>query len=226
MEPSIRRQLPLPVWTVASSATAAGMREMPQQAQTRQTKTSPRWIVLFLAAVLVLAAFNIAWATPEDPMVVVFYKEGCPDCRRLDELLDGLSSQHSDLTIGHYEISGPRHPRRSVAPVLLLRSVGHQLPDRVCWRQSVRWNVAGQGGRCTHRRFGLHRSQLPLSPFPLEGVQACPGITSSLRWVLPCFSCFFCSLGCSNRRVEKGQRAACAGNTITYAGGKSGCCSY
>ena|GEM_PF-294861 len=107
MEPSIRRQLPLPVWTVASSATAAGMREMPQQAQTRQTKTSPRWIVLFLAAVLVLAAFNIAWATPEDPMVVVFYKEGCPDCRRLDELLDGLSSQHSDLTIGHYEISAP-----------------------------------------------------------------------------------------------------------------------
>jgi len=40
-------------------------------------------------------------------MVVVFYKEGCPDCRRLDELLEGLSSQHGGLTIDHYEISAP-----------------------------------------------------------------------------------------------------------------------
>ncbi len=38
---------------------------------------------------------------------MVFYKEGCPDCRRLDELLDGLSSEHPELTIGHYEITAP-----------------------------------------------------------------------------------------------------------------------
>ena len=62
--------------------------------------------ILFVG-ILMLTAFHIAAAASEDPMVVVFYKEGCPDCQRLDELLDGLSSEHSDLTIGHYEISTP-----------------------------------------------------------------------------------------------------------------------
>jgi len=62
---------------------------------------------MLFAAILVLAAFHIAAAASQDPLVVVFYKEGCPDCQRLDELLDGLSSQHSDLTIDHYEISDP-----------------------------------------------------------------------------------------------------------------------
>jgi len=85
------------------------MIEMPQQEQTKETntKTAKRWIAMLFAGILVLTAFHIAYAASEDPMVVVFYKEGCPDCQRLDELLDGLSSQHSDLTIGHYEISTP-----------------------------------------------------------------------------------------------------------------------
>ncbi len=62
---------------------------------------------MLFAGILVLATCHLAIATSEGPMVVVFYKEGCPDCGRLDELLDGLSSQHSDLTIGHHEISDP-----------------------------------------------------------------------------------------------------------------------
>ena len=66
-----------------------------------------RLVTMLFAGILVLTAFHIACAASEDPMVVVFYKEGCPDCRRLDELLDGLSSQHTDLTIDHYEISDP-----------------------------------------------------------------------------------------------------------------------
>ena len=73
----------------------------------QKTKTAQSWIVLLLAAVLALTAFHIAAAASENPMVVVFNKEGCPDCRRLEELLDGLASQHSQLTIGHYEISDP-----------------------------------------------------------------------------------------------------------------------
>ena len=52
-------------------------------------------------------AFHIAAAASENPMVVVFNREGCPDCQHLDKLLDGLSSEHSDLTIGHHEISDP-----------------------------------------------------------------------------------------------------------------------
>jgi len=85
------------------------MREMPQQEQTKKTNTNAarRLLASLLTAILVFTAFHIAAAASKDPMVVVFYKEGCPDCRRLDELLDGLSSQHSDLTIGHYEISDP-----------------------------------------------------------------------------------------------------------------------
>jgi len=73
----------------------------------QKTKTAPGWIVLLLAAVLAFTAFHIAAAASQDPLVVVFYKEGCPDCQRLDKLLDGLASQHSQLTIGHYEISAP-----------------------------------------------------------------------------------------------------------------------
>jgi len=82
---------------------------MPQQEQNRQTNTkiAQRWVAVLLAATLVLTAFHIACAASQDPMVVVFYKEGCPDCQRLDELLDGLSSEHTDLTIGHYEITAP-----------------------------------------------------------------------------------------------------------------------
>ena len=71
----------------------------------QKTKTAPGWIVLLLAAVLAFTAFHIAYAASEEPMVVVFSKEGCPDCQRLDKLLDGLASQHTQLTIAHYEIS-------------------------------------------------------------------------------------------------------------------------
>jgi len=79
----------------------------PQEAKEEKTKAMRRLVTILFAGILVFTAFHIACAASEDPMVVVFYKEGCPDCRRLDELLDGLSSRHSDLTIGHYEISDP-----------------------------------------------------------------------------------------------------------------------
>jgi len=82
---------------------------MPQQEQTKETNTNAARILLtsLFTGILVLTAFHIAAAASQDPLVVVFYKEGCPDCRHLDELLDGLSSEHSDITIGHYEISDP-----------------------------------------------------------------------------------------------------------------------
>lgn len=109
MAASIRRQAPFPVWTVAFLTAAVGTLEMPQQEQTKEAKTKAArgLAVILFAGILVLTAFHIACAASEDPTVVVFYKEGCPDCRRLDELLNGLSSQHSDLMIGHYEISDP-----------------------------------------------------------------------------------------------------------------------
>jgi len=82
---------------------------MPQQEHTKKTKTNAARRLLrgLLTAILVLTAFHSGYAASQDPMVVVFYKEGCPDCQRLGELLDGLSSQHGGLTIGHYEISDP-----------------------------------------------------------------------------------------------------------------------
>lgn len=86
-----------------------GMAEILQQEKAKEEKTKAmrRLVTILFTGILVFTGLQIACAASEDPMVVVFYKEGCPDCRRLDELLDQLSSQHSDLTIDHYEISAP-----------------------------------------------------------------------------------------------------------------------
>lgn len=72
----------------------------------RQTQYRIMWKIL-ITLILAVAVCQFGFAETEGPMVVVFYKEGCPDCQRLDELLDALLAQHEELTIAHYEITEP-----------------------------------------------------------------------------------------------------------------------
>ncbi len=41
------------------------------------------------------------------PDVVVFYREGCDDCRHLDELLEDLQELYPGLTVAHIEEQSP-----------------------------------------------------------------------------------------------------------------------
>lgn len=40
-------------------------------------------------------------------MIIVFYEEGCPDCIRVEGLIDQLGAEHPDLTVARYEINAP-----------------------------------------------------------------------------------------------------------------------
>ena len=66
-----------------------------------------------LAGFFALANTSIAFPqvqTPSEtvePTIVVFYEEGCPDCIRMDELLEEALIEHPDLRVSRYEINAP-----------------------------------------------------------------------------------------------------------------------
>lgn len=68
---------------------------------------------LILVILLSFAAVQIASSqvqTPSQtaqPAIVVFYAEDCPDCVRMEEVLDELLVDHPDLTVARYEIDEP-----------------------------------------------------------------------------------------------------------------------
>ena len=64
-----------------------------------------RWFSL-LVGLIVLVAGGVA-AHGADPLVVVFREEGCPDCARMQTVLDGILAEHPDLAIAYHEISEP-----------------------------------------------------------------------------------------------------------------------
>ena len=41
------------------------------------------------------------------PLIVVFYEEGCPNCVRMEGLLDELLVGHEDVPVARYEINTP-----------------------------------------------------------------------------------------------------------------------
>jgi len=41
------------------------------------------------------------------PLIVVFYEEGCPNCVRMEGLLDELMVGHEDVPVARYEINTP-----------------------------------------------------------------------------------------------------------------------
>jgi thiol-disulfide isomerase/thioredoxin len=61
-------------------------------------------IALWLLAVLV----SVAAAAQSDPDVVIFYREGCHDCERIDQVLQELHEQFPALEIRYIEEGGPQ----------------------------------------------------------------------------------------------------------------------
>lgn len=59
--------------------------------------------ILWTAAVAGWSAETAAAAN--DPVVVVFYREGCHDCERMDEVLADLAQTYPSLTVTHLEES-------------------------------------------------------------------------------------------------------------------------
>ncbi len=66
-------------------------------------------LATFLALAIASIAFPQVETKPETahPIIVVFYEEGCPDCVRMDELLEELLTEHPNLTVARYEINAP-----------------------------------------------------------------------------------------------------------------------
>jgi thiol-disulfide isomerase/thioredoxin len=46
-------------------------------------------------------------SAPLDPIVIVFYEDGCPSCEEMDELLTGMMIETPETAIVRYEITEP-----------------------------------------------------------------------------------------------------------------------
>jgi thiol-disulfide isomerase/thioredoxin len=68
--------------------------------------------VAFLVAVGMAAIAIVSQAAPaaQDPVVVVFYREGCEDCERMDPVLTELEAQYPDLGFRYIEGAEPDAP--------------------------------------------------------------------------------------------------------------------
>jgi thiol-disulfide isomerase/thioredoxin len=69
-----------------------------------------RVVVLLAVGMAVMAAVSQAASAPPDPVVVVFYREGCEDCERMDPVLRELEALHPELGFRYIEGSEPDAP--------------------------------------------------------------------------------------------------------------------
>ena len=70
------------------------------------TEKLARWAphaLLALAAVALVGV--IAAAAPEDPVILVFFEEGCPSCETVDALIVELAADLPTSSVARYEIS-------------------------------------------------------------------------------------------------------------------------
>jgi len=65
-----------------------------------------RSVFLALAMLAVSLALPVL-AAEDEPWVVVFFEEGCPDCAQVEEILEGLMLELPDSVIVRYDISDP-----------------------------------------------------------------------------------------------------------------------
>jgi glutaredoxin len=63
-------------------------------------------------AFLAVVALSVSLALPaaaadDEPWIVVFFEEGCPDCAQIEEVLEGLTSELPGSAIARYDVSDP-----------------------------------------------------------------------------------------------------------------------
>lgn len=56
---------------------------------------------------LTITLVQVAYATLEEPVILVFHEEGCPDCRRMEAVLQELLASYPELSVARYEITQP-----------------------------------------------------------------------------------------------------------------------
>jgi len=66
-----------------------------------------RWCGFFLSIlVMILIAIPFAGHAQDQPDVLVFYREGCHDCERMDRILEELHAKYPALSIRYIEEGG------------------------------------------------------------------------------------------------------------------------
>ena len=65
-----------------------------------------RYALLAIVALTASLALQAA-ADDDEPWIVVFFEEGCPDCAQIEEVLEGLTSELSGSAIARYDVSDP-----------------------------------------------------------------------------------------------------------------------
>ncbi|MFC2095917.1 hypothetical protein ACFLSW_05730 [Candidatus Bipolaricaulota bacterium] len=63
-------------------------------------------LVSVLLSICILAA-GLAHAADTEPIIIVFYEEGCPSCEEMDAFIAGMTTDAPESAIARYEISSP-----------------------------------------------------------------------------------------------------------------------
>jgi len=71
-------------------------------------------VVIATLCICLVASFSTISET-SDPIIIVFYEEGCPSCEDMDELLAGLMIDAPETAIARYEINEPESMELLVA---------------------------------------------------------------------------------------------------------------
>ena len=63
-------------------------------------------LVSVLLAICILTAGQ-AYAADTDPIIIVFYEDGCPSCEEMEAFIVGMTTDAPESAIARYEISAP-----------------------------------------------------------------------------------------------------------------------
>ena len=136
-----------------------------------------------LLAVALVASAILPWAAiaAEDPAVVVFYREGCEDCLRMEPVLRELEAQYPNLGFRFIEWADPgaglmwalaaRYGALpSKFPVIFVGTtaiVGSSLSNELLLRSAVE---ACASSNCPSPLASLHASAIPWSTILIVGL--------------------------------------------------------
>jgi thiol-disulfide isomerase/thioredoxin len=136
-----------------------------------------------LLAVALVASAVLPWGgiAAEDPTVVVFYREGCEDCLRMEPLLRELEAQYPNLGFRFIEGADPDASLMwslaaeygvlpSKFPVIFVGEtaiVGSSLSNELLLRSAVE---ACASSHCTSPLASLHASSIPWSTILIIGL--------------------------------------------------------